>query len=89
MKNTQRGDRLENKTKINQKKTMSDTELARESLPSISDLSLNPQTVPGAKPATTEGKPKKDVEKGMLCATMPSRFFFKWKFSHNHISIFL
>lgn len=45
---------------------MSDSEAARESLPSISDLSLNPQTAPSAKPASAEGKPKKDVEKGML-----------------------
>lgn len=45
---------------------MSDSEAARESLPSISDLSLNPQTAPSAKPTSAEGKPKKDVEKGML-----------------------
>lgn len=44
---------------------MSDSEAARESLPSISDLSLNPQSAPSAKPAGTEGKTKKDVEKGM------------------------
>lgn len=43
---------------------MSDSEAARESLPSISDLSLNPQTPASAKPANTEAKPKKDVEKG-------------------------
>lgn len=45
---------------------MSDSEATRESLPSISDLSLNPQAAPSAKPATgSEGKPKKEVEKGM------------------------
>lgn len=44
---------------------MSDSETARESLPSISDLSLNPQTAPSAKAATTEAKAKKDVEKGL------------------------
>lgn len=44
---------------------MSDSETARESLPSISDLSLNPQTAPSAKPSTTEAKAKKDVEKGL------------------------
>lgn len=43
---------------------MSDSEAGRESLPSISDLSLNPQTTPSAKP-TTEAKAKKDVEKGL------------------------
>lgn len=36
---------------------MSDNEANRESLPSISDLSLNPQTTLGTKP-------KKDIEKG-------------------------
>lgn len=45
---------------------MSDSEAARESLPSISDLSLNPQTAPSAKPTSAESKPKKDVEKGIL-----------------------
>lgn len=45
---------------------MSDVnESGRDSLPSISDLSINPQTTPTTKPTTTEGKPKKDVEKGL------------------------
>lgn len=44
---------------------MSDSEAGRESLPSISDLSLNPQTTPSAKPAATEAKAKKEVEKGL------------------------
>lgn len=42
---------------------MSDTEAGRESLPSISDLSLNPQSTPSTK--TTDAKVKKDVEKGL------------------------
>lgn len=42
---------------------MSDSEATRDSLPSISDLSLNPPTTPATKPA--EAKPKKDVEKGL------------------------
>lgn len=41
---------------------MSDNETARESLPSISDLSLNAAAT--TKPASTDAKPKKDVEKG-------------------------
>lgn len=44
---------------------MSDTEATRESLPSISDLSINPQTPPITKTPSTDGKPKKEVaEKG-------------------------
>lgn len=42
---------------------MSDTEAGRESLPSISDLSLNPQSTPSTK--TTDAKAKKEVEKGL------------------------
>lgn len=43
---------------------MSDSEANRESLPSISDLSLNPPSTPGSKTTTADGKPKKDAEKG-------------------------
>lgn len=44
---------------------MSDTEATRESLPSISDLSINPQTPPITKTPSTDGKPKKEAaEKG-------------------------
>lgn len=43
-----------------------DNEAARESLPSISDLSLNPSTTPTPKPPSTEGKAKKEAaEKGL------------------------
>lgn len=57
---------------------MSDSEATRDSLPSISDLSLNPQTTPSARPASgTEGKPKKDVEKGM-CAMQLILCFCQW-----------
>lgn len=50
---------------------MSDSETARESLPSISDLSLNPQITSSTKSTATEGKPKKDIEKGLwTCAKM-------------------
>lgn len=45
---------------------MSDSEANRESLPSISDLSLNPPSTPSTKTAPIEGKPKKDVEKGLF-----------------------
>lgn len=41
-----------------------DNETGRESLPSISDLSLNPQSTSTTKPTATDGKAKKDVEKG-------------------------
>lgn len=50
---------------------MSDSEAARESLPSISDLSLNP---PSAKPTSTESKPKKDVEKGICLSVLLEHF---------------
>lgn len=44
---------------------MSDTEATRESLPSISDLSINPQTPPITKTPSTDSKPKKEAaEKG-------------------------
>lgn len=46
--------------------TMSDTEAGRESLPSISDLSINPQSTPSTK--TTDAKVKKEVEKGLNTA---------------------
>lgn len=61
---------------------MSDSEAARESLPSISDLSLNPQTTPSAKPVSTEGKPKKDVEKGWFA--MQIVFFFGMEICHTN-----
>lgn len=48
-----------------ERKKMSDTEATRESLPSISDLSINPQTPPITKTPSTDGKPKKEAaEKG-------------------------
>lgn len=64
---------------------MSDSEATRESLPSISDLSLNPQTTPSAKPTNTEGKSKKDVEKGMFPMFGSISICF---FSFNQIVLF-
>ncbi|XP_055321085.1 autophagy protein 12-like [Sitodiplosis mosellana] len=60
-----------------------DTETGRESLPSISDLSLNPQSTPSTKTTTADGKAKVEKVEILLKPTGSAPIINKNKWSLN------